>query len=32
MWRISGRAAGKEWNGSEKQNGHIAAGVIITVI
>jgi len=29
---MGGKAAGKEWNGREKQSGHIAAGVIMTVI
>lgn len=31
-WRTNGRAAGKEWNGSEKQSSHIAARVIVPVI
>ena len=31
-WRTSGKAAGREWNGSEKQRDQIAARVIMSVI
>jgi hypothetical protein len=29
---MGGKAAGREWNGREKERGQIAAGVIVAVI